>query len=73
MQGSDNFPLRPSPWRHFARADVAGGSKDMAGLISRELRLVFPVAQTADELHGAQRLLKQIEKRKRGARGPGPS
>lgn len=61
MQGSDDFPHRPSPWRRLARTDFSGGRKDMAGLIGQELRLVFSVAQTPDDLAGVDRLLKQIE------------
>jgi hypothetical protein len=61
MQATDDFPRRPSPWRRFPQADIAGARKDMAGLVSHELRLVFSVAQTADELDGVDRLLKQIE------------
>jgi hypothetical protein len=66
MQASDNFPLRPSPWRRFARTDIADGRKDMAGLISQELRLVFSVAQAPDDLADVHRLLEEIEKRKHG-------
>jgi hypothetical protein len=61
MQASDDFPRRPSPWRRFPQADIAGGRKDMAGLISQELRLVFSVAKIPDELDGVDHLLKQIE------------
>jgi hypothetical protein len=63
--GSDYLPSRP-PWRRFARASPAGASKDMAGLIGRELRHVFPKA--SPELEGARRLLEEMEK-KRKVRG----
>jgi hypothetical protein len=68
MQGSDDFPRRPSPWRRFPQADVAGQRKDMAGLIGQELPLVFSVAQTSDDLDGVHRLLEQIEMKRKRAR-----
>ncbi len=61
MQGSDDFPRRPTPWRRIAQADLTGQRKDMAGLIGRELRLVFSVANIPSDLDGAHRLLEQIE------------
>jgi hypothetical protein len=61
MQATDDFPRRPSPWRRFPQVDIPGPRRDMAGLISQELRLVFSAPQTADELDGVDRLLKQIE------------
>lgn len=67
MQGPDDFPRRPTPWRRFARTDVAGGRKDIASLIGQELRLVYSVAKIPSDLDGAHRLLEQIEgKRNRG-------
>jgi hypothetical protein len=64
MQVSDD---RPTPWRRFARVNMAGRRNDIVGLIDEELRLVFSAANNPSELDDAHRLLAQIEaKRKRG-------
>ncbi|MGH6819022.1 MAG: hypothetical protein ACREC1_09650 [Methylovirgula sp.] len=66
MQGSDDFPSRPTRWRRIASNSDADARKDMAGMIGHELRHVFSPVKTASDLEGIRRLLEEIEtKRKR--------
>jgi hypothetical protein len=65
MQGSDDLPSRPTRWHQIARTRLDDPRKDMVGLIGRELRYVFSVVNVPSDLDGAQRLLEEMERKRK--------
>jgi hypothetical protein len=65
MQGSDDFPSRPTRWHRLASNSPADARKDMAGMLGQELQHVFCLTQTASDLEGVRRLLEEIEKKRK--------
>ncbi len=59
---SDDSSSRPTHWRRIARTRPIG--KDISGLLGRELRHVFSVANDSSHLKGARRLLKALDKKR---------
>lgn len=58
--GSNDFSSRPTLWRRVARVKPPG--KDVAGLLSQELRHVFQAVHDPVDLEGARRLLETLKK-----------
>ncbi|HKH80102.1 MAG TPA: hypothetical protein VKA03_00535 [Methylovirgula sp.] len=53
-------------WQRIEQTKSPGERKDIAGLLGQELRTVFSVSRMPHDVDGLQRLLEQIEvKRKR--------